>query len=505
MLEWARRAEAGPYSSRGRARPRRLRQLRAVRGARRGGRRDRADPARDDDRDRPAAPDGAARQAGCVGATRSPEAGSRSVSRSAPVPTTTRPPVSSTAGAGASSPSSSPTCAATSTATASARRATGSSCSSAAAAARRFARMARYADGYAHGGGPPRAFASAAARAEAAWNDLGRPGRPRLWGQGYFALGDVERGNDYLRDYYAFTGPFAERIVGRQPDERARDQGLRARLRGGGLRRARALPDRLGPRRARSADGGARDEGRDRGRRPRRALPGDPAQEGRPGDGGHRAGAERARRHLRLRRRLQRGDARLAARRRSRDAPGDHGHVRALEPRRHPLPRPGAPLAGALVLGDRAQAAAGAAPGALPARSASTCASASRWRRCPRPTWSSRADGANSFVRRHGRVRHEGRAGGQQVRLVRHRPGLRRLHVRLPRDRARPLQRARVPLRRAHEHLHRRVRRADVARGGARRDERGREPRVLRAALRQRPRAAASSSPTARSGSTSRR
>jgi alkanesulfonate monooxygenase SsuD/methylene tetrahydromethanopterin reductase-like flavin-dependent oxidoreductase (luciferase family) len=76
-----------------------------------------------------------------------------------------------------------------------------------------FARAARYADGYAHGGGPPRAFAGAAARAEAAWKDLGRPGRPRLWGQGYFALGDVERGNEYLRDYYAFTGPFAERIV----------------------------------------------------------------------------------------------------------------------------------------------------------------------------------------------------------------------------------------------------------------------------------------------------
>ncbi len=76
-----------------------------------------------------------------------------------------------------------------------------------------YARMARYADGYAHGGGPPRAFASAATRAEAAWRDLGRPGRPRLWGQGYFTLGDVERGNAYLRDYYAFTGPFAERIV----------------------------------------------------------------------------------------------------------------------------------------------------------------------------------------------------------------------------------------------------------------------------------------------------
>ncbi|GGM46642.1 luciferase [Longimycelium tulufanense] len=74
-------------------------------------------------------------------------------------------------------------------------------------------RMARYADGYAHGGGPPRAFASAAVRARAAWSDLGRPGRPALWGQGYFALGDPERGSAYLRDYYAFTGPFAERVA----------------------------------------------------------------------------------------------------------------------------------------------------------------------------------------------------------------------------------------------------------------------------------------------------
>jgi alkanesulfonate monooxygenase SsuD/methylene tetrahydromethanopterin reductase-like flavin-dependent oxidoreductase (luciferase family) len=78
---------------------------------------------------------------------------------------------------------------------------------------RAFARAGRYADGYAHGGGPPRAFAGAAARARAAWNDLGRPGEPRLWGQGYFALGDPERGDAYLRDYYAFTGPFAERVV----------------------------------------------------------------------------------------------------------------------------------------------------------------------------------------------------------------------------------------------------------------------------------------------------
>jgi alkanesulfonate monooxygenase SsuD/methylene tetrahydromethanopterin reductase-like flavin-dependent oxidoreductase (luciferase family) len=76
-----------------------------------------------------------------------------------------------------------------------------------------FARMARYGDGYAHGGGPPRAFARAAARARAAWTDMGRPGSPRLWGQGYFALSDTDRGAAYLRDYYAFTGPFADRIA----------------------------------------------------------------------------------------------------------------------------------------------------------------------------------------------------------------------------------------------------------------------------------------------------
>src|SRR6266567_4600048 len=51
-----------------------------------------------------------------------------------------------------------------------------------------YARMARYADGYVHGGGPPRAF----------------------------ARGDdatLEAGYHYMRNYYAFTGPFAERIA----------------------------------------------------------------------------------------------------------------------------------------------------------------------------------------------------------------------------------------------------------------------------------------------------
>lgn len=78
-----------------------------------------------------------------------------------------------------------------------------------------FQRVGRYADGYIHGGGPPRAFEKQADRARAAWRESGRPGEPDLWGHGYFALGEdaAERGREYLLDYYSFTGPFAERIA----------------------------------------------------------------------------------------------------------------------------------------------------------------------------------------------------------------------------------------------------------------------------------------------------
>jgi len=79
-----------------------------------------------------------------------------------------------------------------------------------------FLRMARYADGYVHGGGPPRTFVRAAETARTAWHELDRTGSPKLWAQGYFALGDpdtVEQGRAYMRDYYAFTGPFAEKIA----------------------------------------------------------------------------------------------------------------------------------------------------------------------------------------------------------------------------------------------------------------------------------------------------
>jgi len=79
-----------------------------------------------------------------------------------------------------------------------------------------FQRAARYAQGFFHGGGPPRAFVRAAENARIAWVEAGRPGRPELWSQAYFALGEdaVERGIQYMRHYYAFTGPLVNRIVG---------------------------------------------------------------------------------------------------------------------------------------------------------------------------------------------------------------------------------------------------------------------------------------------------
>ena len=95
-----------------------------------------------------------------------------------------------------------------------------------------FARMARWSDGYVHGGGPPRGFGGAALKARAAWADYERPGSPQLWGQSYFVLGDEEtvaEARSYLRDYYEFTGPFVERIV---EDLLETPQQIAARVRG---------------------------------------------------------------------------------------------------------------------------------------------------------------------------------------------------------------------------------------------------------------------------------
>jgi alkanesulfonate monooxygenase SsuD/methylene tetrahydromethanopterin reductase-like flavin-dependent oxidoreductase (luciferase family) len=78
-----------------------------------------------------------------------------------------------------------------------------------------YARMAALGDGYIHAGGPPRAFARAVEEARSAWADAGRPGEPETWGMAYFAFGAEaeDAGRAYLLDYYAFTGAFARRIA----------------------------------------------------------------------------------------------------------------------------------------------------------------------------------------------------------------------------------------------------------------------------------------------------
>ena len=76
--------------------------------------------------------------------------------------------------------------------------------------------MARHADGWVYGGGPPKAFARAAVKARTAWLDAGRPGRPRLRAQGYFALGGEKAalaGRRQLKSYYGFVGPFSDKIA----------------------------------------------------------------------------------------------------------------------------------------------------------------------------------------------------------------------------------------------------------------------------------------------------
>jgi alkanesulfonate monooxygenase SsuD/methylene tetrahydromethanopterin reductase-like flavin-dependent oxidoreductase (luciferase family) len=77
-----------------------------------------------------------------------------------------------------------------------------------------FRRVARLADGWILGGGTPDMFGQAAA-VDGAWQEAGRPGRPRKLSLAYFALGPDARGqaDRYLLDYYAFLGDIAGQIA----------------------------------------------------------------------------------------------------------------------------------------------------------------------------------------------------------------------------------------------------------------------------------------------------
>jgi alkanesulfonate monooxygenase SsuD/methylene tetrahydromethanopterin reductase-like flavin-dependent oxidoreductase (luciferase family) len=77
-------------------------------------------------------------------------------------------------------------------------------------------RVARWGDGYISGGGAdPSRVAGLYQLVEEAWKTEGRPGRPRLVGAVYCGLGPdaAERSAPYLRSYYGFLGPAVENMV----------------------------------------------------------------------------------------------------------------------------------------------------------------------------------------------------------------------------------------------------------------------------------------------------
>ncbi|HEY0816559.1 MAG TPA: LLM class flavin-dependent oxidoreductase [Pseudonocardia sp.] len=78
-----------------------------------------------------------------------------------------------------------------------------------------YRRMVSHGAGWIAGGGGPSMFAQTTEPVRQAWKDGGRTGEPRLVSLGYFALGpDADRlAEGYLRDYYAFAGPYADMVV----------------------------------------------------------------------------------------------------------------------------------------------------------------------------------------------------------------------------------------------------------------------------------------------------
>jgi len=81
-------------------------------------------------------------------------------------------------------------------------------------AAAAFRRMTEFGVGWIMGGGGPQAFTEGADKARRAWREAGRAGKPRLAALAYVSLGDnaETHARHYLRDYYSFTGDFAEQI-----------------------------------------------------------------------------------------------------------------------------------------------------------------------------------------------------------------------------------------------------------------------------------------------------
>jgi alkanesulfonate monooxygenase SsuD/methylene tetrahydromethanopterin reductase-like flavin-dependent oxidoreductase (luciferase family) len=80
-------------------------------------------------------------------------------------------------------------------------------------------RAVRYGVGYTAGGAPPDMVAPIAEKVRTSWRDARREGEPRVVALSYFALGPVakEGAANYLKDYYAFLGEWADRIAESAP------------------------------------------------------------------------------------------------------------------------------------------------------------------------------------------------------------------------------------------------------------------------------------------------
>jgi len=76
-------------------------------------------------------------------------------------------------------------------------------------------RAVRFGDGWIMGGGTPQMFAEGAASVDKAWQEAGKPGRPRKLSLAYFALGPNAReaADGYLLRYYGFLGDMARQIA----------------------------------------------------------------------------------------------------------------------------------------------------------------------------------------------------------------------------------------------------------------------------------------------------
>lgn len=81
------------------------------------------------------------------------------------------------------------------------------------------ARVGRWADGFMSGGAPPDQAQQLYALAEQSWQTQSRPGKPRFVAGMYFGLGQnaAERAGTYIRDYYDFLGPLADQLAGMIP------------------------------------------------------------------------------------------------------------------------------------------------------------------------------------------------------------------------------------------------------------------------------------------------